>query len=149
MTIDFSLAHQPSCDTSPHSKILGVFFLLFGVAHASVIGFVLAMFLFLLLMPFGNPAEDQFNLALVIILSIAILFVGVLPTIAGYGLVAMRRWGKNALAISSATTLLFVGSVTYLVVWHAKQYPLLLYVLPCLMLMIYSGWYVWCRKPAG
>ena len=114
-----------------------------------VIGFLLAMFLFLLLMPFGNPNEDQFNLTLVIILSIAILFVGILPTIAGYGLLSTLRWGKNAIAFSSVTTLLFVGAVTYVLIWHAKQYALLLYVFPCAILISYSGWYLWWRRPAG
>ena len=148
MSIDVNPA--PLFDASPHSKILAVILLLFGVVHTMVIGFLLAMSLFLLLMPFGNPNEDQFNLTVVIILSIAILFVGVLPIIAGYGLLSTLRWGKNAIALSSATTLLFVAAVTYVLVWHAKQYALLLYVLPCLTLMSYSGWYLWWReKPAG
>ena len=69
MSLDVSLAPLPPFDTSPHSKILGVIFLVFGVLHAIVIGFALASFLFLLLMPFGNPNEDQSNFKLVIIFS--------------------------------------------------------------------------------
>jgi O-antigen/teichoic acid export membrane protein len=147
VSLDANLVPRPSFDTSPHSKILGAIFLVFGLVHMIVVGFLLAMFLFLLVMPFGNPNEDQINLELVIILSIVILFVGVLPIIAGSGLLSTQRWGKNAIAFSSAITLLFLGSVTVVLVWHAKQYALLLYVLPCVILMSYSVWYVWRRRP--
>jgi hypothetical protein len=149
MSLDLKLGPLLPFDISPHSKILGLVFLVFGVAHTIVVGFLLAMFLFLLLMPFGNPNEDQFNLYFVIILSIVFLIVGVLPIFAGYGLLSTQRWGKKAIAFSSAMTLLFIGSVTFLLVWHAKQYALVLYVLPCLILVFYSGWYVWRRTPAG
>ena len=147
MSLELNLTPVPPFDISPHSRILGVIFLVFGVAHTIVVGLLLAMFLFLLLMPFGNPNEDQFNLYFVIILSIVFLIVGVLPIVAGYGLLSTQQWGKTAIAFSSAMTLLFIGSVTFALVWHAKQYVLVLYVLPCLILTFYSGWYVWDEHP--
>jgi hypothetical protein len=132
-----------------HARILATLHLLYGVSAAFVLTIWIAMFLLFILFPTTNHAEDSANKELLIIALVLVPFLVVAPLGAGYGLLRNRKWMSIAIGISATSSLPVIFGVGFVFLWQLGDYSKLVYIIPCLIMFLYSVWFLWARPQAN
>ncbi len=133
-----------------YAKTLAIFYIIFGGLHAFVFAFWLIPALVLMLSTGSRGWENEFVRDAITGSSIFVPLIVFLPLITANRLLKKRKGFKVFVFISGVVLFLYSFLIAYITVINpisSREFGYVIYFLPCLVLSIYSLWFV-ARKRA-